>query len=123
MSDSILKAYPWLTKEFLVKKIEIYEKGTPLTLQSFDVGPAIPQGENFLSSILRIKTKYFLNADVANVKELNYILKAVIPNEELEESAGDLDCFVRETYIYGNIIAKAECLLARVGSAEKFAPR
>lgn len=123
MRDKILETYSWLTEKFVTGKIEKYEAGSTVAVKSFDVESLLEQGENFCSNMLRLRVTYFVNADNAIEKEISFIIKAPIPNDEFVECSSELDAFERESFVYAEIISKAEKLLKSVGIHEQFAPR
>lgn len=124
MCNTILKTYPWLTRAFLAKKVQNYEGGRLITLKTFEVSNAIPKGENFLSNIIRIKVKYYLDAVDSIEKELSFILKAPLQNDEFDRgSSDDFNFFIREIYTYAHIITRVENLLCSAGIHGKLAPR
>lgn len=104
MSSEITELCSWMTNDYLKSILSKYEGHDNLQLVDYSAS-APPKGENFASSIYRIKLNYLLNDEQ---KQVTLIFKTKPDGGALSEMLENMDTFASETHIYNNVLAECE---------------
>lgn len=95
-SESLLKSYSWITREFL-EAILSRETTFPISINQFTVQPAIQEGENYSSQLIRVHIDFQEKVD-RPTKCKSLIIKASL-GERLVRSrnvfAKEIDIFTQ----------------------------
>lgn len=114
MSSDTLEVCSWMDSGYLQSVLTKYEGHDDLQLLDYSASsPA--KGENFASSIYRIKLNYLLNGVE---KCTTLIFKAKPEGGAISEMLDNMDTFAGEAHIYTNVLSECEKL-----TGLKIAPR
>lgn len=99
----------WLTTSFLEEHLRNYFSSKTLSVQNVQVRPATGKGENFCSTVYRLKVEYV--GDDKSKQNLNIILKLALSSGIASEKLSSLNVYGKEIEFYQKIAPKFESLL------------
>ncbi|XP_017080007.1 uncharacterized protein LOC108113809 [Drosophila eugracilis] len=101
----------WLTSDYLQEKLGIYLKNSSLKLEKLHAKPAIANGENYTSVIIRINVEY-TTKETKDKQALTFLVKNTFADRE---PAGDVlinyGVYTREMDVYENILPQLAYIL------------
>lgn len=113
-SESVIKT----SDEYQVRNLEsLLEKsmGDSLTIVDYAVSSLVPLGENFASTMSKIRVKLHRSKD-SQIEELNLVGKSIISGEPVFDWAKMIR---REAFMYTNIVKLYERIELEIGMHEK----
>lgn len=119
-SDLLLQSYPWIDERFL-EAILSRETSSHVTINRFELQPAIAEGENFSSQLIRavIDYEYGDENDDRLSRSQSMIIKASLG----EKMVRSRDVFTKEMEIYSKIIPTIERLFRDYSLDVHFGPK
>lgn len=107
--ESLLKSYSWITRKFL-EVILSREISSPISIIQFTVQPAIQEGENYSSQLIRVRIDFVEKID-RPTKCKSLIIKASL-GEQLVRSR---NVFAKEIVIFTQFIPSVEQMFREHG--------
>lgn len=118
MSD--LELNNWINNEFLSMVLDSYV-GTKIKVLNYEISPAAKKGENFASTIYRIKITYEIKPNESQL--ISLILKTNSTDDAIQEIIEEFQVFDRETTTYNEVLIACEKLLQNIGDTLNFSPQ
>lgn len=111
-SEALIKSYPWITREFL-EAILSRETTSPVSIARFTLQPAIEEGENYSSQLIRVRISYACDDGGADrpTRCESLIIKASL-GEKLVRSR---NVFAKEIEIFTKIIPAVQLMFRDYG--------
>lgn len=91
----------WLNKEFLSKKLQNYYEENELSVTDFDVKRATANGDNYWSTIYRLKV--YFSSNITKQQTLNMIVKLVLPEGTANDLVSSSGVFKKEIEFYETV--------------------
>lgn len=118
-SESSISEY--LNDGYIHKILNAYEK-QEVEILKYEVESATKKGENFASSLSRLRMQYCLGQN-GHTKTLTTIVKSRLGGEVLAEIETEFSIFDRESQVYKIILKECEDMLKNIGDDTHFGPR
>ncbi|XP_037922255.1 uncharacterized protein LOC119658712 isoform X1 [Hermetia illucens] len=118
-SESSISEY--LNDGYIHKILNAYEK-QEVEILKYEVESATKKGENFASSLSRLRMQYCLGQN-GHTKTLTTIVKSRLGGEVLAEIESEFSIFDRESQVYKIILGECEDMLKSIGDDTHFGPR
>lgn len=104
-SENNLRAeYSWI--DFNLLKRILNEECTVKNINCVDLQPALQNGENYSSFLLRATVKYIVD-DSNEMQKRNFIIKTSLGSQLIRSR----DVFAKEIFIYNNIVPRIQNIL------------
>lgn len=124
--NSILANQPtpqWICPEYVQKVLRNYFLDEDLQIVEIFITPATAKGENYASTMTRVRVKY-TNPGQRNLQSGSFLIKSNVENDEYTSGKlSDCDVFSREMEIYSKIIPKLRKILQSKDLDEELVPR
>lgn len=116
--NNLLAEYSWI--DFNLFKRILNEEFTAVktTINRFDIQPALQNGENFSSFLLRAIVEYTLN-DSNEMQKRHFIIKTSLGSQLVRSR----DVFAKEISIYKNILPRIQNVLRIEKKLIQFTPK
>lgn len=110
--EALMKSYPWITREFL-EVILNRETASPVSIAQFTLQPAIQEGENYSSQLIRVRLSYACDDGEAErpTRCESLIIKASL-GQKLVRSR---NVFAKEIEIFTKIIPAVQLMFREYG--------
>lgn len=103
--EFLMKSYPWITGE-LLEAILTREATSPVSISQFTIQPAIHEGENYSSQLMRIRIDYeCLDGEAVRQNRCESLIIKASLGEKLVRSR---NVFAKEIEIFTKIIPAIE---------------
>lgn len=102
--NNLLAEYSWI--DFNLFKRILNEEFTVKNIERIDIQPALQNGENFSSFLLRAIVEYTLD-DSNEMHKRHFIIKTSLGSQLVRSR----DVFAKEIYIYDNIVPRIQNIL------------
>ncbi|XP_041787140.1 uncharacterized protein LOC121602442 [Anopheles merus] len=114
----------WIDREYFTRVLETYLHAD-VTVQRYELAAGCPDGQNFMSAIVRATVDYTLASaePQGRTEKVSLIVKTKLANPELAEGADQLNVFGIEKTVYGPVLKAVRELLTSYGDCTQFAPR
>lgn len=112
--------YPWITKELFQNILAKENPTSKVQVTEYSVSPAVRDGENFGSQMIRVIVKYLLNN---NSKEYRFVIKALHYHTEVKRISTEMQVFKREIYNYKHVLPAVHKLLEEICDNSKVAAK
>lgn len=123
--ENVIKNFPWINEAFF-KEILQNDLKICVTVTNYKLKPALKHGENYTSEMLRANVNYITASDDDDnkiQKEINFIIKTALRNQELKSQLDESKFFEKEIVIYRDIFPAIEKLLQTIGDNAKFSAK
>lgn len=122
-----LHNHPIFTDRYFENLIRVDRSNSTVRVCSVQSRPAVAQGENFASQLLRVAVSYKTGGDnVANQSPLsivNFIVKAELQGSDFKDMIDDCGHFAKEIACYRTLLPAAHLLLRSIGDETLLAPK
>lgn len=100
--------FPWIDSTFLTKIIqkELSFSVESVQIQSFEITNACGTGENFVSSLLRVRITFSVNQRDPQIS--SYIIKVMDEESRFKNFVSLHELFEREAFMYETILPKLD---------------
>ncbi|KAG4070598.1 hypothetical protein HA402_013518 [Bradysia odoriphaga] len=111
--------YPWINSSLFEKLLQKdYNSDDVIEVENYLLEPALKQGENFLSQMIRARVEYRANG---SSNKINFVIKAQLLDGA--QSVHQNELFSREIAVFKYVIPLAEELLRRIDDDTKFSAK
>uniref|UniRef100_A0A1B6EBX7 CHK kinase-like domain-containing protein n=2 Tax=Clastoptera arizonana TaxID=38151 RepID=A0A1B6EBX7_9HEMI len=99
--DSITDIPFWLDKNFLTQLLLVHHNSDQIDVATFEVTPAVSNGNNYSSIVLRVFIKYEENGKLT---QKSLIIKTELPNGKTKDVIEEIGIFNKERFLYREVI-------------------
>ncbi|XP_037032313.1 uncharacterized protein LOC119071531 [Bradysia coprophila] len=111
--------YPWINSSLFEKLLrKDYNSDDVIEVEKYSLEPALKNGENFLSQMIRARVDYRVNG---SLNKINFVIKAQLLDEA--QSIHQNELFSREIAVFKYVIPYAVELLRRIGDDTKISAK
>lgn len=118
--EALTKSYPWITSE-LLEAILNRHTTPPLSITQFTVLPAIPEGENYSSQLLRVRIGH--ECDDGEADSQTRCESLIIKASLVEKLVRSRNVFAKEIEIFTKIIPAVELKFRDYGADCHLGPK
>lgn len=127
-----LHNHPIFTDRYFENLLRLDRSDSTICVQSVLSKPAVAQGENYASQLIRVTVSYTAGSiDITTTTDnnqlplnvANFIVKSGTSNIAIKELMDDLDVFKKEIVCYTKLLPEAGRLLQSIGDDAKLAPK
>ncbi|PSN29630.1 hypothetical protein C0J52_28343 [Blattella germanica] len=112
----------WLNSSF-ISKILSEDKPTTISVSKIDVTPAVPKGENFMSTLYRVYVQYKESTHEEFLCK-HLIIKCQSPEEDLQEFLQRIKAFEKEVHMFENIFPMMkDVIVSKSGRSYEFSAK
>ncbi|CAD7091881.1 unnamed protein product [Hermetia illucens] len=112
----------WICSEYVQKVLRKFFNDNDLQIIEISIMPATAKGENYASTMTRVRAKY-ASPDQRNLQVGSYLIKSMVDNDEFVcEKLSVTAVFPREMEIYSIVIPKLHKILQSKSLDEELAP-
>lgn len=123
-SPDVFQTPAWLTIEFLQDILRSHRKQQSLLVNSFTVKPAVAEGENYSSNVLRLGIKLTAaGTDAPQPEDVSLIVKIRLIDDKAPAVIEDMNCFGIETDAYFMVLPRVHWMLHLIGDYTQLAPK
>lgn len=102
------------------KKLQNYYQNNGTSATDFDVKRATANGDNYWSTIYRLKV--YFSSNIAKQKTLSFIVKGVLPEGTENDLVSSTGVFKKEIEFYGQIVPQMNFLLKKLDETDGMFP-
>lgn len=107
----------FINSEYLEKALQKYENDPTIKVLKYSSKPAVAEGNNFVSLMLRTSITY--NSESGSERTRSVIIKTVLENPESAKIFEELKFYEKEMIMYSKVLPKYEKLLNEIGDTDK----